>query len=126
MKHKILFGLCLLVGLLFVNAGLDKFLHYMPMPADMPAKMVQAMAAFATIGWLMPLVGAAELAGGALLIFKRTRALGAIVLVPILAGIWLANLTTSPGALPIVATITGVVGWAIADNWHKYRPMLQA
>jgi uncharacterized membrane protein len=38
MKPKILFVLCLLVGLLFVNAGLDKFFHYMPVPKDMPEK----------------------------------------------------------------------------------------
>src|SRR3546814_8761053 len=40
MKRKVLFVLCLLLGLLFINAGLDKFFHYMPIPEDLPEPMV--------------------------------------------------------------------------------------
>ncbi len=76
------------------------------------------------IGWLMPLVGAAELVGGLLLIFKKTRALGAIILVPVLCGILLATINMSPEALPIVIIIIAVIGWVIADNWNRYRPII--
>jgi len=96
MKNKILFILCLLTGLMFINAGLDKFFHYMPMPADMPEKMVNAGKAFMEIGWLLPLVGAVEAMGGLLLLFPNTRALGAIVILPILIGITFANISTAP------------------------------
>src|SRR3954470_10681219 len=99
MKSKILFVLCLLTGLMFINAGLDKFLHYMPMPKEMPEKMVKVGKAFMEIGWLMPLVGAAEILGGLLLIIPITRALGAIVLVPVLTGILLANISMAPSGL---------------------------
>lgn len=125
MKAKILFVLCLLVGLMFINAGLDKFFHYMPMPKDMPEKMVKAGAAFMEIGWLMPLVGAAELLGGLLLIFKRTRALGAIVILPVLVGILLTNITMAPSGLPIVLTIMVIIGWVIIENREKYLPMIR-
>lgn len=124
MKNKILFALCLLTGLMFINAGLDKFIHYMPMPKDMPEKAVKATAAFMTIGWLMPLVGAGELLGGLLLIFKKTRALGAVVLFPILCGILLANISMAPSGLPIVGVLFAIVIWVIAENWKKYLPMI--
>ncbi|MES2388516.1 MAG: DoxX family membrane protein [Bacteroidota bacterium] len=124
MKAKILFVLCVLVGALFINAGLDKFFHYMPVPTDMPEKAAKAGAALMAIGWLMPLVGAAELVGGLLLIFKKTRALGAIILVPVLCGILLATINMSPEALPIVIIIIAVIGWVIADNWNRYRPII--
>ncbi|MDN3549994.1 DoxX family membrane protein [Mucilaginibacter aquaedulcis] len=124
MKPKILFVLCLLVGLLFVNAGLDKFFHYMPVPKDMPEKAAKAGMAFMTIGWILPLVGAAELIGGLLLIFKKTRALAAVILVPIITGILLANISMAPQGLPIVAVIIAVIVWVIADNWSKYLPMI--
>ncbi|MDR6340096.1 putative membrane protein YphA (DoxX/SURF4 family) [Filimonas zeae] len=126
MKAKILFVLCLLSGLMYINAGLDKFFHYMPMPKDMPEKMVKAGMAFMEIGWLMPLVGAIEVLGGALLIFKRTRALGALVILPILAGILLTNITMAPSGLPIVAVLIAIELWVIADNWEKYLPMVKA
>src|SRR3984957_3382281 len=108
MKNKILFVVCLLAGLMFINAGLNKFFQYMPAPKDMPDKMVKAVMAFVEIGWLMPLVGTFEVIGGLLLIIPRTRALGAVVLVPILKGILLANISMAPSGLPIVFVLIAV------------------
>jgi len=125
MKSKIQFVLCLLTGLMFINAGLNKFLNYMPMPKDMPEKMMKVMQAFMEIGWLMPLVGAAEIVGGLLLIIPKTRALGAIVLVPILTGILLSNISMAPSGLPIVLVLIAIIAWVIIDNWEKYLPMIR-
>jgi uncharacterized membrane protein YphA (DoxX/SURF4 family) len=125
MKNKILFVLCLLAGLMFINAGLDKFFHYMPMPKDMPEKMVKVGMAFMEIGWLMPLVGSIELIGGLLLIFPRTRALGAIVILPVLTGILLANINMAPSGLPIVFALIAIIVWVIVDNKEKYLPMIR-
>ncbi|WP_217604345.1 DoxX family membrane protein [Chitinophaga sp. GbtcB8] len=125
MKSKILFVLSLLAGLMFINAGLDKFFHYMPIPKDMPEKMVKAGMAFAEIGWLMPLVGTIEILGGLLLIFNRTRALGAIVILPVLTGILLANISMAPAGLPIVFALIAIIFWIIIDNREKYLPMLR-
>ena len=125
MKNKILFVFCLLAGLMFINAGLNKFFQYMPAPKDMPDKMVKAVMAFVEIGWLMPLVGTFEVIGGLLLIIPRTRALGAVVLVPILTGILLANISMAPSGLPIVFVLIAVLAWVIIENRAKYLPMVQ-
>lgn len=125
MKSKILFILCLLTGLLFINSGLDKFFHYMPMPKEMPEKMMKAINAFMEIGWLLPLVGAIEILGGLLLIFNRTRALGAIVILPVLTGILLANISMAPSGLPIVFALIAIILWVIIDNKEKYLPMIR-
>jgi uncharacterized membrane protein YphA (DoxX/SURF4 family) len=125
MKNKILFVLCLLAGLMFINAGLNKFFQYMPIPKDMPDKMVKVMMAFAEIGWVMPLVGTFEVIGGVLLIIPRTRALGAIVLVPILTGILLANINMAPSGLPIVFALIAILAWVIIKNRAKYLAMVK-
>ncbi|WCT12509.1 MauE/DoxX family redox-associated membrane protein [Mucilaginibacter jinjuensis] len=125
MKSKIQFVLCLLMGLMFINAGLDKFLHYMPMPKDMPENMVKVMAAYKEIGWLLPLVGAIEVIGGLLFIIPRTRPLGAIVILPVLTGILLANINTAPSGLPIVFVLIAILLWVIIDNREKYLPMIR-
>lgn len=124
MKNKILFILCLLTGLMFINAGLDKFFHYMPIPKDMSEEMVKAGKAFMEIGWLMPLVGVVEIIGGLLLIFGRTRPLGAIVILPILTGILLTNIFTAPSGLPIVILLIVIITWVIIENWKKYLQMV--
>jgi len=125
MKNKILFVLCLLTGLMFINAGLDKFFHYMPVPREMPEKMVKAGMAFAEIGWLMPLVGSIEILGGLLLIFNRTRALGTMVILPVLTGILLTNISVAPSGLPIVFILIAIIFWVIIDNRKKYLPLIR-
>ena len=124
MKQKIIFVLSLLFGLMMVNSGLNKFLNYMPMPADLPEKMMTMINAFTQIGWLMPLVGLAEIVGGALFIFPKTRALGALVILPVMVGILLANFSAAPDGLPISLTMTAILALVIYENREKYLPLI--
>ena len=64
MKSKILLVVCILTGLIFINAGLNKFFNYMPVPEDLPEDLMKLMQAMMTIKWLMPLVAIAEILGG--------------------------------------------------------------
>lgn len=124
MKQKILFGICLLFGLMYLNAGLNKFFNYMPMPADLPEKMLKAINAFTEIGWLMPLVGAAEVIGGILFIIPKFRALGAIIAFPITLGILLTNIFQAPSGLPLALTLFAINVWVIYENKEKYLPLI--
>ena len=124
-KTKVLFVLALLLGLMFINAGLDKFFHYMPMPKDMPEKMMKAFGAFMEIGWLMPLVGLAELVGGILIIIPKTRALGALIIFPVLVGIVLTNIVQDKTGLPIALILSTILGWVMYENREKYMPMVR-
>jgi uncharacterized membrane protein YphA (DoxX/SURF4 family) len=125
MKQKILFVACLLFALMFINAGLNKFFNYMPMPADLPESMKKLMAAFMEISWLMPLVGVVEVIGGILFIFPKYRALGAIIVFPVTIGILLTNIINAPSGLPIALVLLAINLWAIIENREKYYPMLK-
>lgn len=124
MKKKILFVICLLFGLMFINAGLNKFLNYIPVPEDLPEKMVKVSTAFMEIGWLMPLVGLAEIVGGLLFIIPKTRALGAIIIFPVMIGVLLTNSVTEPSELPLALVLLAINLWVIFENRHKYLPMV--
>jgi uncharacterized membrane protein YphA (DoxX/SURF4 family) len=125
MKPKILFVICLLFGVMFINAGLDKFFHYMPMPPDMPKEMLDQIQAFQTIGWLMPLVAIAEIVGGILFIIPRLRALGAIIIFPIVLGILISNITLTPSGIPIAAVLLIINIWIIFDSRGKYSSIIR-
>ena len=125
MKKKITLVISLLFGLMFINAGLDKFLHYMPIPEDIPQDMISLMSAMMQVSWLIPLVGLFEVIGGILFIIPKTRALGAIVLVPILVGITLINITSAPSGLPLVFVLLAIEVWAILENRDKYLVMVR-
>ena len=124
MKQKINFVVCLLFGLVFINAGLDKFFHYMPVPKVLPETLVKAFTAFTQMGWLMPLVAVAELVGGTLSVFPKTRALGAVVIFPVMVGIFLTNTVTDTTGLPIAAVLLAINLWILYDNRAKYANLI--
>ncbi|GGF21804.1 DoxX family membrane protein [Echinicola rosea] len=123
MRHKILNVVAILFALLMVNSGLDKFFHYMPMPEDMPEEIMEVMGAFMKIGWLFPLIGFGEIVGGVLFAIPKFRALGAIMLFPIVIGINLHHGIYAPEGMIIALIVLAIDLWAIAENWHKYLPM---
>ncbi|OFZ02253.1 MAG: DoxX family protein, partial [Bacteroidetes bacterium RIFCSPLOWO2_12_FULL_31_6] len=85
---------------MFINAGLNKFLNYIPVPDDMPEAMVKLTTALMSISWLMPLIATVEIVGGILFIIPKFRALGAIIIFPIVVGIVLTHTINEPSGLP--------------------------
>jgi len=110
---------------MFINAGLNKFFNYMPVPNDLPEKLVETMTAIMEIGWLLPLVAITEIVGGIFFIIPRFRALGAIVIFPIMIGIILTNIITAPDGLPIPLLLLVINIWVIYENKEKYLPMIK-
>ncbi|UFH30319.1 DoxX family protein [Chryseobacterium sp. C-71] len=119
------FIISLLFGLMFINAGLNKFLNYMPMPKPTPEQM-KVFEAFNNLHWLMPLVGAVEIIGGLLFIFPKTRALGAIVILPVMVGIILHVFTIdkSTTGMAIAGVLFLINLWMIIDNKDKYKALI--
>lgn len=116
------FIICFLFGLMFINAGLDKFLHYMPVPSLEP-ELQKVDEAFGTIQWLMPLVGSFELIGGILFILPKTRALGALVLFPIMIGIMIHTTYWAPESLLVPSIIFLIELYILYDNRERYKPI---
>lgn len=125
MKKKILFVICLLFGLMFINAGLNKFLNYIPVPDDMPEAMVKLTEALMSISWLMPLVAVVEIVGGILFIIPKFRALGAIIIFPIVVGIVLTHTINEPSGLPVALVLLLINLWVFFENREKYLPMIK-
>ncbi len=97
----------------------------MPMPKDLLEKMIRAFGAFMEIGWLMPLVGIAEIVGGLLIIFPRTRALGALIIFPVMVGIVLTNIVQDKSGLPIALVFSAILVWIMFENKNKYLPLIR-
>ncbi len=95
------------------------------MPKDMPENMMKVMTAFMQIGWLMPLIAVAEIVGGVLFITNKFRALGAIIIFPILIGILLTHIIIAPSGLPLALILMGIEIWVIIENREKYLPMVK-
>lgn len=125
MKSKILSLLSLVFGLLLINGGLNKFFHYMPTPEDLNPELIKDFEALIEIAWLMPLIALAELIGGILLIFPRTRALGALVVLPVMVGVLLTHIFVDPSQIIIAIVIWAILLWILFDNKEKYLPIIR-
>ncbi len=116
--------LYILFGLMFINAGLNKFFNYMPMP-ELSPEQVKFFTAFTSIVWMMPLVATIEIIGGILFIFRKTRALGAIVILPVMTGIVAHHIVVDQSGSIIALVLLFINVLAIADNWSKYQSLIE-
>ncbi|MEC7784649.1 MAG: DoxX family membrane protein [Bacteroidota bacterium] len=124
MKNKILTALCILFGLMMINSGLNNFFNYMPMP-EMSEEMMQIMGGFMTIKWIFPLVAIIEIIGGTLIAIPKTRALGALVILPVMVGIFVHHLIHDLTGIGIALILFVINIWAIVANWNKYEPIIK-
>ena len=125
MKKNILFVASLLFGLMFIYSGLNKFFRFSPMPKDLPQGMVNLFTAFMQVQWLFPLIATAEIVGGILSIPAKTRALGAIIIFPIMIGVLLTHIMYEPSGLAIVLPLFAINIWILIENRDKYLPMIR-
>ncbi|MEY2587789.1 MAG: hypothetical protein RLY11_1638 [Bacteroidota bacterium] len=125
MKNKVLNILSVVFGLLFINGGLAKLFKYMPTPPNLPEAVIKDNAAMVEIVWLMPLISCAEILGGLMIIYPKTRALGALVVFPVMVGVLLMHLFVDTSNLPMALVIWAMLGWIIVENKEKYLQLLK-
>ncbi len=109
MNPKVVHGVRILLGLVFVVFGANGFLHFLPQPpmSGPPAEFAGAMIA---TGYLFPLVKGTEVIAGALLLSGRFVPLALTVLAPVVVNIVAFHLFLAPSglALPLVIVALGV------------------
>lgn len=93
-----------MLATLFITFGLNKFLHFMvvPPPTDSAA---QALMTGVFSSYLGSLVGFVEIFSSFMLLFRRTRFLGFLIIIPVVLNIILYHLTTNDVSNPIVLII---------------------
>jgi len=91
MKEKLITVIRFLLGLMMVNAGLNKFFHYIPM-SEMSQSAMDLMGAFGASEYMLPLIAITEIVAGVLLLTKRYVAVGAVLMMPITVNIFLFHM----------------------------------
>lgn len=112
-----------LFALMFINAGMDKFFHYMPMP-EFPEEMMKINEAVMTLKWVLPLVATIEILSGILVLMPKTRALGAVMIFPVMIGILCHNATFMPEGLLIAGVLFLINIWMLIDNKEKIKHLI--
>jgi len=123
MKQKITLILSILLGLFMATFGLNKFMHFMPMP-EMNEAAGALMGAFGTAIWLFPLIALVEIIGGVLLAIPKTRIIGAMALLPISVGIVLFHTFQDKSGLGMGIGILIVLLYILGSNCDKITKLM--
>ncbi|NQW36583.1 MAG: DoxX family membrane protein [Flavobacteriales bacterium] len=122
MNTKLTMVLRILLGLILVIFGANKFLDFMP-HMEMPIKAAVLMGAMAKSGYMLKLVGATEVIVGLLLILKKWAPLALVVLAPISVNMVLFHLFLAPAGIGPAAIVTLINIILIYDSWGSYKKL---
>ena len=120
MNSKLTMALRILLGLILVVFGANKFLDFMP-HMEMPEPAGNLMMAMMASGYMLKLVGATEIVVGILLLIKKWVPLALVVLAPISVNMILFHLFLAPAGIVPAAVVTIINIALIYNNWSKLK-----
>jgi putative oxidoreductase len=114
----------ILLGILLVLFGANKFLGFIPLP-ELPDKAASFMTSLGATGYVLKTVGFLEIIIGVLLLLKKWVAFALTLLAPISINILLFHLfldVNGIGGALLVAVLNGML---IYKNWPQYKSLFQ-
>ncbi|NQV77159.1 MAG: DoxX family membrane protein [Lutibacter sp.] len=120
MNSKLTMVLRILLGLILVIFGANKFLDFMP-HMEMPEAAGNLMGAMMASGYMLKLVGATEVVVGLLLLAKKLVPLALVVLAPISVNMIFFHMFLAPAGMAPAAIVTIINILLIYDNWSKLK-----
>lgn len=124
MKHKINLVLRILLGLILLTFGLNKFFPFMPMP-DMPEPAEELMGALMASGYIMPMIAVTEILTGVLLIFGLFVPLALVLLAPLSVNVILFHLFLAPAAILPALVVATLNLYLLFAYKKRYDPILR-
>ena len=122
MSKKVSMVLGLLLGLVLLVFGFNKFFNFMPMP-PMEGPPGDFMAALNNTGYMFPLIALTEVAAGALLLVNKFKGLALILISIISVNIVLFHLVLAPAGIALAAVVAILNIILIYANWKKFRTL---
>ena len=114
----------ILLGLILVVFGLNKFLNFMP-PLELAAPATEFMGALVKTGYIMAIVAIVEIVTGVLIATNKFRALALVVLFPIMLNAFLFHLFLDRGnIIPALLAILMNI-YLLFANKNKFAELLK-
>ena len=104
MKNKVEMVVRILMGLILVTFGSNKFLQFMPM-MEMPEQAGMFMMALGATGYMFPAIAITEITVGALLLINKLKALALVMFVPIMVNILLFHFFLDIKSIGVAALV---------------------
>jgi len=112
----------ILLGIILLILGANKFLNFMPMP-PMEGDAATFMGGLATSGYMFPLLGIMEILIGLLLILKKWVPFALVLLAPLAVNMLLFHLAMDPSGIVAAALVFLFNAILMYAYWDKYKEL---
>lgn len=124
MKAKLPLIARLLLGFIFFAAGLAGLLNLIPVPPELPERLVAFNTGLAATGYFMTLLKGTEVVCGLFLLSGFFVPLALVILAPIVLNIFLVHAFLAPDGLPL-AIVMGVLMIYLSFFSAPYSPKIK-
>ena len=122
MNSKLIMVLRILLALILLVFGSNKFFHFMPMP-PMEGPPADFMGALGKTGYMFPLIALTEITSGALLLINKWKGLALIFVSIISVNIILFHIVLAPEGIALAAVVAVLDIVLIFANWKKFKTL---
>lgn len=123
-KSKINSAIQVVLGLLLLATGINKFVPFMG-SHEMPDAANQFMQALGATGYMMPMIAITEILVGALLVIHLWSALALVLLAPLSVNVVLFHIFLAPDAIAMALAVALLNLYLLFVYRAKYMPMLR-
>jgi len=122
MNSKLTLVVRILLGLILVVFGANKFFNFMPMP-PMEGAPGEFMGALVKSGYMFPLIGFTEVVAGILLLINKWKGLALIFAAIISVNIVMFHLALAPAGIGLAAVVAVLNSILMYANWNKFKTL---
>lgn len=124
MKSKIVKIIQIILGLILIVFGANKFIGFMPEP-NLPEAASDFMGALIKTGYMFYLIGAVEVITGLMLVFGKWIAFALILLAPVSVNMIFFHLNLAPMGIGPAAAVFILNAFLIYKYWDHYKPLFK-
>jgi len=110
----------IILGIVLLIFGLNKFLNFMPMP-PMEGDAATFMGGLGVSGYMFPLLGIIEILVGVLLILNKAVPFALVLLAPLVINMVLFHAAMAPAGIAPAALVFILNAYLMYTNWDKFK-----
>lgn len=122
MNSKVTAALRIVLGLILIVFGANKFLNFMPMP-ELTGGAADFMAALGKTGYMFPTIGAIEVVAGLFLIFNKWVPFALVLIAPLAVNMLLYHITFDLAGIGGAAVVSLLTIILIYFNWNHFKSL---